>query len=113
MNSLSLLLYVSEVLPNLSILLLIIGLLSFAVASISSLRLMEGGEFEGESVKKSCKQLLMSLLIVFTSLLIPSKDTILLIAASEIGEEGINSEYGQEILSGLKEVLDAQLEALK
>ena len=44
---------------------------------------------------------------------IPSKETIYLIAASEVGEVAVESDVGKELLQDLSEILDHQLESLK
>ena len=51
-------------------------------------------------------------LIVLTSL-VPSKETIYLIAGSEASEYAVTSDYGQEILGDIKEIIKVQLEELK
>ena len=51
-------------------------------------------------------------LFLLTSL-VPSKETIYLIAASEVGEVAVESDVGKELLQDLSEILDHQLESLK
>lgn len=46
-------------------------------------------------------------------ILIPSKEALYIIAASEAGEAVVNTPEAKEVLQDLREVLDAQLEALK
>jgi hypothetical protein len=45
--------------------------------------------------------------------LIPSKETIYLVAGSEAAETVVTSETGQEVMSDLKEILKIQLDNLK
>ena len=49
----------------------------------------------------------------FLAAIIPSRDTIYLIAGSEAGEAVVTSEAGQEILNDIKEVIQFQLSELK
>jgi hypothetical protein len=52
-------------------------------------------------------------LFSFIAFLTPSKDTLYLVASSEAAEMVVASENGKQVLQDLKEVLHAQLEALK
>ena len=54
-----------------------------------------------------------ALFFVFLSAIIPSKETIYLIAGSESAEFVVTSEEGKEILSDIKDVIRAQLVQLK
>lgn len=56
---------------------------------------------------------LVSLVVLALSSLIPSKETIYLIAGSEAGEAVVTSEEGKEILNDIHQVIRHQLSTLK
>lgn len=59
------------------------------------------------------KPFVFSIIGIFLINLIPSQDTFYLMAASEAGEMVVKTPEAQEIMSDLKQILDAQLEKLK
>jgi hypothetical protein len=59
------------------------------------------------------KPFVFSLVGMFLLNLAPSQDTFYLMAASEAGEMVVKTPEAQEIMSDLKQILDAQLEKLK
>jgi hypothetical protein len=117
MNSLSWFLYFAEVIPALGGTL---AFLSFPVFAFWAIRAaMIGSEeypFEGVSTGKASPMygaLVLSVGMLLFSTLIPSKETIYLIAGSQAGEAVVTSEAGQEILNDIHEVIKHQLGQLK
>jgi hypothetical protein len=53
------------------------------------------------------------LLVLMTDRLIPSRDTIYLIAGSEVGEIVVNSPEAREILNNVKTVIKQQIKEVK
>lgn len=117
MNNLSWLLYLGDIIENLKAVLdifLVLGFIS-TVCSVGVGFYLKGETYDEESVLKGKyihKKVLfvcLPLLIVFglvTSML-PSKQTIYLIAASEMGEEAIKSTTGKKALDALNRYLDS------
>lgn len=109
MNNLSWLLYLSDVLPSLSIGLSNICLILEMIFGIATL--MFWVIYLGDSNLPIKVPITLSCLLVFTmffglaSNLIPSRQTILLIAASEMSEQVVKSQDGQEIMNNLKQIL--------
>ncbi len=125
MNSLSWFLYLADVIGNVQGLLVATSVLSgiglslwllFGLLSIDS-------DFDVEKdVKRSrmtdhrknvFRYLWLPVVFAFASSIIPSRDTIYLIAGSEAGEAVVTSEAGQEILNDIQEVIRYQLGELK
>jgi hypothetical protein len=72
--------------------------------------------FEGVATGKASPKysiLALSVGMLLFSTLIPSKETIYLIAGSQAGEAVVTSESGQEILNDIHEVIKHQLGQLK
>jgi len=109
MNNLSWLLYLSDVLPNLNVGIGIISVLSGIIFGIATVI------FWCEYFYNNCipikVPITFSCFLVFTIFiglltnLIPSRQTILLIAASEMSEQVVKSQDGQEIMNNLKQIL--------
>lgn len=117
MNSLSLLLYVADIVGNLQGLFAILTIVStfLSIAGWIATLLGDDGynkqeKLLGEKLSNSWKFALTfaCLLAVF-----PQKETIYLIAGSEAGEAVVNSQEGKEILSNINEVIKHQLNQLK
>lgn len=53
------------------------------------------------------------IIAIFLSVVVPSKETVYLIAGSQAGEAVVTSETGQEILTDIQAVIRAQLADLK
>ncbi len=124
MNNLSIILYLSEALPSLrgvAIFVMIfatIATVGFFIGKTAAL--LEPPKDKNEAVlyrdyfSKGVRLCLTSVIIsCLLVVLIPSKEAIYLIAASEAGEMVVTSEAGKELLSDIREVLDAQLQSLK
>lgn len=119
MNNLSWLIYLADVVPSFAGVLIFVGALGFvlwaarnAVAGIGS----DGIPFEGVlSGRASAKYPFAFAMVSLFALaaLIPSKETIYLIAGSEAGEAVVTSEQGQEILNDVQQVIKSQLQKLQ
>lgn len=110
MNNLSWLLYLSDVLPSLSVSIAVISAVSgmlFGIAVVIFWCIY----FDDDYYISIKVPIILSCFLVFTvffgllSNLIPSKQTILLIAASEMSEQVVKSQDGQEIMNNLKQIL--------
>ena len=130
MNNLSLLIYLAEVLPNLSS---VVGrwawlgaIATFAAVIVLFLaKLTFTDEYTREFRKEVYEQykdmrvfwplywLCLFVPLLLVSELVPSKETIYLIAGSEAGEAVVTSEEGKEILNDIHEVIKHQLSTLK
>ena len=110
MNNLSWLLYLSDVLPKLSIGIGVISVLSGIIFGIATL-ILWCIYFDDDDYVSIKVPITLSCLLVFTmffglaSNLIPSRQTILLIAASKMSEQVVKSQDGQEIMNNLKQIL--------
>jgi len=111
MNSLSILIYLADILPNLSVLSVILGVVLFFIGLVCCLAFADtepGSEKDNYSkwLKTSLLSWLTCLLIfVFT----PEEKTIYLIAASEIAEEVVISPQGQSVLNKLDTIMKGSL----
>lgn len=109
MNGLSWFLYLADVVPNVgqaSVIYLIFGGLMGGFV-LAFMRI----ELEKEiPIKTFIASLFLALII---SVLVPSKDTIYLIAGSEAGEYVVTSPEGQEIINDIKAIIKSQIEELK
>ena len=114
MNSLSILIYFAEILPNIGFLLILsltIGMLCYGTYLIVAF-------VDNDRGYKNRPTYLGRAVFVFLATglvasLIPSKETIYLIAGSEAGEMVVSSDAGQEILSDIQEIIKFQLGELK
>jgi len=124
MNSLSLTIYLSQVLPSIatalaigSAMVLILSLCSSAAFFFSSCDEFRGEEeidkYRTISRGLVLKAALPAAVVLLFSLLLPTKNTILLIAGSEFGQEALNSEVGQQLVGDIQEILKNQLNELK
>lgn len=113
MNNLSWFLYIAEVIPNLGRTFGLIGGIGVAVFGFWGFMsfMMNGTEDEISSPSKSL--LVVSVLLIIISTLIPSSQTLYLIAGSEAGEAVVASETGQEIMDDIHEAIKFQLKSLK
>lgn len=129
MNSLSILLYISDVLYTLTGVLtgiLIFGWIIYAVGMLAykmwSNDTWSSDEPETKAKRKKAREWspipkqkwfwISGLTILFLTL-VPSKDTFYMIVASEAGETVVNTPEAKEIMSDVKEIIDIQLEKLK
>ena len=112
MNTLSLLIYLSEVIYSLGTFVVIGLTLSWgSYAYYRVMRWVEGDK--ATPVLPSNKWLWVSGLCLLLLVIIPSKETFYLIVASEAGEAVMKTPEAQDLLSDVKEILNIQLENLK
>lgn len=113
MNNLSWLLLIGDIVQNISI---TISLLSFfglfGFLGLGFVRCLIGDSFEaGWPIAKIGLWIFIPMIIVTT--LIPSKQTIYMIAASEMGETVINSPETKKMFDLLKSKVEEQLAPIK
>ena len=111
MNTLSLLIYLSSVLPSAGLMLLFLGIFGLFVS------LLVGGFWSGETETNQFPKLkpyfVTCAVAIFISILIPDQKTIYMIAASEMGEAAVTTETGQEVFNELKDTVMYQLQQLQ
>lgn len=118
MNNLSWILYFADVAGKIggasTVLSALLGL-----ASIGGAIIVVGTRVENDNPKYHASMWMLvapvSLLVVFLSIAVvtPSKDTIYLIAGSEIGETVVKTPEAQQMFSDIREVIQSQLKSLK
>lgn len=129
MNTLSILLYLSEVIYSLaqvSIMGLIIFWLGYFLYTLGQKMWADGiYSFDGPELVKKKKEIqlksvmppkkyfMWTAVVVFLLVIIPSKETFYMIVASEAGETIVKTPEAQELMKDVREVLDAQIEKLK
>lgn len=115
MNSLSWLIYLASVLPNVAgvcVFLSIFGIGAY-VAWLIVVSCHNDSLSETKWEYPSLKNLFWFLPLILLATLLPDKETIYLIAASEASEAVVTSEYGKELLVDIQEVIEGQLNNLK
>jgi len=124
MNTLSWLMYVADVLPSVGVLFAVLGVAAVGATGIMLVIGASMREYEkydspqhaaGRALQRAglLKVLPLAFPLILFAVVIPSKQTILMIAASEMGETVVKSPEAQEIFTDLKTILKQQLEALK
>lgn len=130
MNNLSWLIYLAEVLPSVASLVSFISYLLFfsfgviiaikALYKLGKTDSLHKNHFPDEyeegmkiNVLEGWQWVFVPIALSLVSVLIPSKETIYLIAGSEVGEVVVNSPEAKEIVDDIREVIKAQLEQLK
>lgn len=132
MNSLSWLVYFSNVIPNIGAFMLIVGVLSIFTSGVAAAICAGihsenshgryGGEpkyaraqdyFNQKKWKFWIKTASVGLLMMFLSTLVPSERTMYMIAASEIGETIVTSPEAEEVLGELKDTILFKLNELQ
>jgi uncharacterized membrane protein YjgN (DUF898 family) len=124
MNNLSIVIYLADIIPSLGGLFAFLTIVSVAIMAISGLAyfinrsdhlssLKYGHERSG-SISKShmmvCAKIFRSAMVVFLiavipCIVIPKRDTIMMIAASEFGETALKSDDVREIVNPAKQIL--------
>lgn len=117
MNNLSWFLYFADVIPNLAGVFWFFGL-AILFGWFIRLAVIEATDypFQGVVEKKASADYHLLFSVAFflvVANLIPSKETIYLIAGSEAGEAVVTSEEGKEIVSDIHQVIKHQLNQLK
>lgn len=118
MNSLSWFLYLADILPSFGgavITLSVLGFLLLALILPPKGVKMFGSYHEAPFTGMVDYWWVFVTLTTFflIGMLVPSKDTIYLIAASEIGQIAIESPEAQELMDDLREIINLQIERLK
>lgn len=106
MNSFSWFLYFAGIAKGVYILFFIVGSMGALVSSlIGGMLVIE----YGKEKKPFVIAFIVSCFLLIVSALIPSKDTLYAIAASEIGEQAYKSELGQKASKAIEMWIDSQL----
>lgn len=119
MNSLSWFLYFADVVGNVQGLLITAAVFAafvtlFAIAAFSCEQSYGGDKDVAKLAGRFAKvSVVVCTLSALTAALIPTTQTIYLIAGSEAGEAVVTSPEGKEILSDIKDVIKHQLNVLK
>ena len=122
MNSLSLLLYFAEFTDKLSTLLWIALCITFWLGGIVLVVWTKGWlEYLTDKAEENPFKVrpyygwwtitLATLVVIFS--VIPSRDTMYLIAASEVGEVVVTSDYSKELLAEIQKTLKLKLQAIQ
>lgn len=117
MNTLSWLLYFSEVSQNFGILLVTFGVMatiSWAIFSLFDILISNGDKSDSfrEKAPGLRKTLGIVAIVGFLGMLFPSQNTVYLIIASESAEMVATSETGQQMLLNIQEIVSAKLEEM-
>jgi hypothetical protein len=120
MNKLSWLIYIAAMLPNLSIMLFLCGTLVGLAAALFPINKLDADgrripdwEVTAHKGNRVMKALVVTGLCWVLSALLPSERTVLMIAASEMGEKVAETPEAQEIFNDMRTILKQQLEGLK
>jgi hypothetical protein len=129
MNTLSILLYLTEVLYSFCtvvVFAMVLGWAGYALHTlISKLWALDIFSCESEEVKEKkmkiqarsvfpeAKWFWVTGILIFFLTLVPSRDTFYMILASEAGETVVNTPEAKEMMKDVREIIDAQLEKLK
>lgn len=117
MNSLSWFLYLADVIGNVQGVLVVATFVMCIMTFVGGVATMIGDDRYNPKEKavghylRHCWKFTLALAVV--AAMIPSRDTIYLIAGSEAGEAVVTSEAGKEILLDIQEVIQHQLNQLK
>lgn len=111
MNTLSLLIYLSSVIPSVGVFLVFAGGLGIPILTIVGA--FWSGETDTNQFGKLKPYFITCAVAVFIAVLIPDQKTIYMIAASEMGEAVVTTETGQEVFNELKDTVMYQLQQLQ
>lgn len=111
MNTLSLLIYLSNVIPNVGLVFGVAGFLGIPILVL--IGIVWSGEIDKNQFPKLKPWLIASGISLLISTLIPDQKTIYMIAASEMGEAVVTTETGQEVFNELKDTVMYQLQQLQ
>lgn len=111
MNSLSWIIYAANVLPNIKSMLSALMFFTGLCVVVSFASMM--AEREAKYLKHLFRWLFVTVMLGLTAAIIPSSETIYMIAASQAGELVVNTPEAQEVANDLYEILKQQLEELK
>ena len=115
MNQLSWLLYLADVSASSEGWLIFFGVVAFVLGAISTIIYL-GMKADGEEPPKimaplSGYSIVTVMICVLLSVTLPSRETVYAIAASELGEQVLNSDTGQRAGRALNAWLDKQISA--
>lgn len=120
MNTLSYVLYFSDVIPSIAGFIRFIGVSLIGIWIILGLVSKPSDRsaefpFHGWAVDgvRQIKLVVLGVIIIIVSLTIPSKETFYMIAASELGETVVTSPEAKEIMSDIQEVIKGKLNQMK
>jgi len=115
MNSLTWIVYLAQVLPNSATFSLTIAFITGIITGIYLLiKAINRNNFEEKPVTKMpFIVLIVCFIIGFLSQLVPSKNTIYLMAGSEAAEAVAATEEGKQIIADVKQIIRKQLETMK
>jgi len=118
MNDLSWFLYFADVVGNLQKTFVLCAFLTGVPAVILGVMWFSTCDGYEEKLNAAVQKLLkitapIAIISMLVAPLIPSKETIYMIAGSQAGEFVVNTPEGKEILGDIKEVIKHQLEELK
>lgn len=106
MNSLSIVLYIAGVSEGIGVVLFLVA--TCAGLGVMILHLMHRIDEDVVASPPSRWIIFASIFALFVVALIPSEETILMIAASEYSEEAIETEFGKEVITEARRaILDA------
>ena len=104
MNSLSWFLYFADAIASFSVMLLFVSIVLLLFLSIYAIsRLVDHKD------SSYFKWIALPVFMLFLFTLIPSKNTMYAIAASELGEEVVKSEIGKKSLKAIEQWIDSQI----
>lgn len=109
MNNLSILLYLADVLDDVGTALIVMGVFG-TVAGVVLWLLSLAKDPDFDVIRPYRHTIFYALAAVLASCLFPSKDTMYAIAASEMGEEVLNSGVGTRATKALEAWLDKQID---
>lgn len=111
MNALSIFIYSVELLSQLNFLLgalIIAAIVHYTLRVINVAMAMNGGTYP------SPKKYLMAIIpLGIMCVIIPNKETLYVVGASELGEEIIKNQEVQDLTNDLKEILQNKIEEMK
>lgn len=120
MNSLSWLLYFADVGVSIAAFTIFVGIISVTIGVVISIisyipwtrysyhsdsYWTQLENLQNNLKKLGPKTVLISFVFIFIAILVPSRQTIYMIAASEMGEKAYNSPEGQEVINNLKQII--------
>ena len=109
MNNLSILLYLADVLDDVGTALTVMGVFGAAAGALLWLMALDKDP-SFDAVRPYRHTIFYALAAILVSCLFPSKDTMYAIAASEVGEEVLNSGVGTRATKALEAWLDKQID---
>jgi len=107
MNNLSWFLYLAEVLNSLGVAAIFMGFLISSFGTLGAVFVYQ--DTSGRTKWPLYLTLTLGPLLIFFSTLLPSKSTMYAIAASELGEQAMESRMGNKAMQAIEAWIDSQL----